>query len=215
MLVVITIMELIKKGAEADIYRMLWDGHDAIMKIRKPKSYRNAQLDTRIRHQRTVRESNTISTVRTFGIPTPLIYLVDAKKSAIIMQYVKGTTVQSLPDDLIINLSGTIGRLVGILHKNGIMHGDLTTSNFVYDSERNMVYMLDFGLSQNTLKSEDHAVDMRLIKEIFNSAHARIMDSSWKKLLQGYTSVVGYDRCSQIKQLVLEIEGRGRYATVV
>ncbi len=215
MLVVITIMELIKKGAEADIYHILWDGRDAIMKIRKPKSYRNTQLDTRIRHQRTVRESNIICAARTFGIPTPLIYLVDVKKSAIIMQYVKGVTVQSLSDDLIIYLSGTIGRLVGILHKNGIMHGDLTTSNFVYNQDRNILYMLDFGLSQNTQKPEDHAVDMRLIKEIFNSAHARIMNSSWKKLLQGYTSVVGYDRCAKIKQLVLEIEGRGRYATVV
>ena len=30
--------------------------------------------------------------------------------------------------------------------------------------------MIDFGLSQNTIKPEDHAVDLRLIKEILNSA---------------------------------------------
>lgn len=208
-------MELVKKGAEADIYRTLWNKQDAILKIRKPKSYRTAQLDVRLRRQRTVRESNVISFARSLGILTPLIYLVDVKNSAIIMQYVHGTTVQLLSDDLIIRLSHTMGRLVGILHKNGIMHGDLTTSNFVYDQIHDILYMIDFGLSQNTQKPEDHAVDMRLIKEIFNSAHAHIMTDSWKRLLQGYTSVVGYDRCSKIKQLVLEIEGRGRYATVV
>lgn len=208
-------MELLKKGAEADIYRTSWAGQDAILKIRKPKSYRAAQLDARIRRQRTARESNMISLARSLGIPTPLIYLVDAKNTAIIMQYVRGTTVQMLPDELIIRQSRTMGKLVGVLHKNGIMHGDLTTSNFVYDQTRDMLYMIDFGLSQNTHKPEDHAVDMRLIKEIFNSAHARVMSKSWTNLLQGYASVVRYDRLAKIKQLVMEIEGRGRYATVV
>ncbi len=61
--------------------------------------------------------------------------------------------------------------IVGIMHKNGIMHGDLTTSNFILS--KNKVYVIDFGLSQKTIKSEDHAVDLSLIKEILNSAHAK------------------------------------------
>ena len=42
------------------------------------------------------------------------------------------------------------------------MHGDLTTSNFIF--YKNQIYIIDFGLSQNSIKPEDHAVDLRLIK---------------------------------------------------
>ena len=203
---------LVKKGAEADIYRVTWDGRDAILKVRKPKGYRNPQLDARIRRQRTAREAQTISHVRSLGVPVPLVYMVDTRNSAIVMQYVKGVTVQGMPRDLIISMSRRMGRLAGILHKNGVMHGDLTTSNFVYDEERDRLHVIDFGLSQNTPRPEDHAVDMRLIKEILGSAHARVMDRSWGRILEGYASVVGRERCAGIVRLVAEIEGRGRYA---
>ena len=99
------------------------------------------------------------------------------------------------------------------MHKNGIMHGDLTTSNFLL--YQNRVYVIDFGLSQNTVKPEDHAVDLRLIKEILNSAHAEIMESSWNNFLLGYKSVVKSHVYSKILKLVSDIESRGRYATVV
>ena len=75
--------------------------------------------------------------------------------------------------------------------------------------------MIDFGLSQNSIKPEDHAVDLRLIKEILNSAHAKIMEPSWKNFLNGYKSVVGITYQTKIVKLVSEIESRGRYAQVV
>ena len=75
--------------------------------------------------------------------------------------------------------------------------------------------MIDFGLSQNTIKSEDHAVDLRLIKEILNSAHAKIMESSRKNFLIGYKSIVGTAYQTKIVKLVSDIESRGRYAQVV
>jgi TP53 regulating kinase-like protein len=103
--------------------------------------------------------------------------------------------------------------LVGTLHKNGVMHGDLTTSNFILF--KNTVFVIDFGLSQNTIKSEDHAVDLRLIKEILNSAHAKIMLPSWKNFLHGYKSIVGNAYYAKITKLVSDIESRGRYAEVV
>ena len=129
------------------------------------------------------------------------------------MQEIPGTPVHDLPNSKIIEISKEIGKLVGMMHKNGIMHGDLTTSNFIL--YRNKVYVIDFGLSQKTIKSEDHAVDLRLIKEILNSAHAKIMESAWKNFLSGYKSVVGLTNYAKITNLVSVIESRGRYATVV
>ncbi|KAF6247886.1 Kae1-associated kinase Bud32 [Nitrosopumilus sp. b3] len=206
-------MKLIKKGAEADIYQTIWQNSKAILKIRKVKNYRNPSLDTKIRKQRTIKESQMISHARTFGIPTPLVYFVNLEKSYIIMQEIPGTPVHDLSESKIIKLSKEIGKLVGKLHQNGIMHGDLTTSNFILF--KNMVYVIDFGLSQNTIKPEDHAVDLRLIKEILNSAHAKIMKNAWKNFLLGYKSVVGNSNYAKITKLVTEIESRGRYAEVV
>lgn len=206
-------MKLMKKGAEADIYQMMWQNSKAILKIRKPKNYRNSTLDSKICKQRTIKESQMLSQVKSFGIPTPLVYFVNLKNNSIIMQEIPGKPVHDLSESKIIELSKQIGKLVGMLHQNGVMHGDLTTSNFILF--QNTVYVIDFGLSQNTIKSEDHAVDLRLIKEILNSAHTKIMQSAWKNFLLGYKSIVGSTSFTKITKLVLDIESRGRYAQVV
>ena len=68
-------MKLIKKGAEADIYQTQWQNSKAILKIRKSKNYRNPLLDAKIRKQRTIKESQIISQVKSYGIPAPLSIL--------------------------------------------------------------------------------------------------------------------------------------------
>ena len=206
-------MKLIKKGAEADIYQTQWQSSKAILKIRKIKNYRNPALDSKIRKHRTIKESQILHQVKSVGISCPLVYFVNLKNSSITMQEIPGIPVHDLPNSKIITLSKDIGKIVGLMHKNGIMHGDLTTSNFIL--YQNRVYVIDFGLSQNTVKSEDHAVDLRLIKEILNSAHAQIMESSWKNFLIGYKSVIQSNVYFKILKLVSDIESRGRYATVV
>lgn len=210
---VIILMKLLKKGAEADIYSTNWNKNKAIVKIRKSKDYRNPELDNRIRKQRTQRESEILSQIKSFGIPSPIVYSVNPKNFTITMQEIPGKPVHDLPDKQIIQFSKQIGRLVGLMHKNGIMHGDLTTSNFLLYKTK--IFAVDFGLSQRTEKPEDFAVDLRLIKEILNSAHANIMEKTWKNFISGYSSAVGNARCTQILGLVSIIEGRGRYATVV
>lgn len=206
-------MKLVKKGAEGDLYLTKWNNQKAILKERKKKNYRNSSLDDRIRKQRTIRESQLISEVKDIGICTPLIYQVDRKNCSILMQHVEGTIVRDLSDSKLIKICKNIGNLVGILHKNGIMHGDLTTSNFLVCNGR--IFVIDFGLANKTRKPEDHAVDLRLFKEILNSAHAKVMKSAWSNFLQGYKKSVGNAYFSKVTKLVSVIESRGRYATVV
>ena len=206
-------MKLVKKGAEGDLYLTKWNNQKAILKARKKKNYRNSSLDDRIRKQRTIRESQLISEVKSIGICTPLIYQVDRKNCSILMQYVEGTIVRDLSDSKLIKICKNIGNLVGILHKNGIMHGDLTTSNFLVCNGR--IFVIDFGLANKTRKPEDHAVDLRLFKEILNSAHAKVMKNAWSNFLKGYKKTVGTTHFSKVTKLVSVIEGRGRYATVV
>ena len=206
-------MRLIKKGAEADIYTTNWKNSKAILKIRKTKNYRNQTLDSSLRKQRTIKESQTLSEVKSYGVPTPLVYFVNLEDSSILMQQIPGKPIHDLSNSKIISLLKQTGKIVGILHKNGVMHGDLTTSNFIFFKGK--IYLIDFGLSQKTNKPEDHAVDLRLIKEILNSAHATIMKKAWNNFLVGYKSVVGPLKFQKIINLVTIIEGRGRYATVV
>lgn len=205
-------MKLLKKGAEADIYSVNWKGRDAIKKIRKPKSYRNQVLDQKIRKQRTLREAEIISQVKSIGVCAPLILYVNPEQSTIIMQNIPGIPVHDLPEKKVIEHCKEIGKIVATLHKNRIMHGDLTTSNFI--SYKNRIYVIDFGLSQKTEKLEDNAVDLRLIKEILNSAHAKIMNKAWNNFLIGYKSIIG-NNYQKILKLVAVIESRGRYAKVV
>ena len=210
---VYTLLRLLKKGAEADIYLTLWDGKKAILKIRKKKDYRNEILDKKIRMQRTMRESEIISDTKSFGIISPLVYFVDRKKCEIYIQYIDGTLVKDLSNPKIIKTCEEIGRIVGLLHKNGIMHGDLTTSNFIM--QKGKVFVIDFGLAQRTDKMEDHAIDLRLFKEILNSAHTHIMEKAWASFLRGYKKMVGISRRNRVLMQVSVIESRGRYANVV
>ena len=206
-------MKLINRGAEADVYSTMWDKKKAILKIRKTKSYRNSLLDQKIRKQRTSRESQIISQVKSFGISTPLIYFMDINKCSILMQYIDGKIVRDLKGNDIVKVCSEIGQIVGTMHKNGIMHGDLTTSNFILDKKK--LFLIDFGLASRTEKPDDHAVDLRLFKEILNSAHAEVMEKSWKNFQKGYSKAVGMKYSKKILNLVAVIESRGRFATVV
>ena len=206
-------MKLIRKGAEGDLFLTTWNVKEAILKSRKKKDYRNSSLDYRLRKQRTIRESQIIAEVKEFGIRTPLIHFIDAKNCDIIMQKIDGVLVGELPNIKLVNVCKKIGKLVGIMHKNGIMHGDLTTSNFIQSKDQ--IFIIDFGLANRTFKSDDHAVDLRLFKEILNSAHAEIFEKAWPNFLSGYRLSVGSERFAKITNKVMIIESRGRYARVV
>lgn len=206
-------MKLLKKGAEGDIYLTKHDGKPAILKTRKKKSYRNTELDNKIRRQRTIREASIIAEAKLFGVLTPIIYQVNQNDCTILMQHIEGEPVWGLKGVRLVKACREIGKITGLLHKNGIMHGDLTTSNFIVDG--NKVYTIDFGLAQRTGKTEDLAVDLRLFKEILSSAHVEMMEKLWPSFLAGYKSAIGNDRFRKILNYVSIIESRGRYATVV
>ena len=68
------------------------------------------------------------------------------------------------------------------------MHCDLTTSNFILS--KNKLVTIDFGLANKTNKADDYAIDLRLLKEILNSAHVHIMRKAWTSFLSGYKAIV-------------------------
>lgn len=205
-------MMLIKRGAEADIYLDDWYDKRAVRKVRKPKGYRNKILDLEIRTKRTLHEAEMLSYAKRAGISSPLLYFVDARNAEIVMQYIKGKLVR----DLIaknLRLCKKMGIYAAKLHANNIVHGDLTTSNFIVNDSK--LVLIDFGLAYHSDRTEDKAVDIRLIKEIMSSAHASVFKEAFENFIEGYESIAGKQLTSKVISKVAEIERRGRYARVV
>lgn len=148
------------------------------------------------------------------GVPTPLIYLVDVQNAAIIMEYVDGKQIKQLMDEVTERerrqLCFRIGRLIGLLHNHGMVHGDLTTSNMILGSGDNM-YFVDFGLGEKTVELEARAVDLHLMKRALQSTHFESADRCMPKVVEGYASIVGIESCKKIVEKIRSIERRGRY----
>lgn len=208
-------MKLIYRGAEADVYSGDWAGERAIYKFRKPLPYRLPALDAEIRSQRTSREAQLLHDSKSAGVRSPSLYYVSAVESLIVMQEMSGRRLKIVLESNeggSRGVSSDFGEAVGRLHSAGMMHGDLTTSNVIVDESG--VCLIDFGLALRSTKVEDHAVDLRLIKETLVGAHPRIASSVMGSFLEGYAGVVGEKRSKEVSRKLSEIERRGRYARV-
>ena len=173
-----------------------------VFKRRIRKRYRIKEIDERIRRERTRREARIISEARRKGIPTPVI--LDIFDYTLVMERIEGNLVGEV---ITPRISERIGELVGILHRNGIIHGDLTTSNLILGSD-NILYLIDFGLSSFDSSIEARGVDVHVF---FQSLSATC--ESWKELKESF--IKGYTRtlpdATQVLTRVSEIERRGRY----
>ncbi len=207
-------MQLIKKGAEASLYLAEWHGRKAILKKRLPKNYRPSALDEQIRNYRTVHEPQLMHEAKKAGVSTPTIFLVDAKEATIVMEFIEGRQIKQLLGDVSAeerqSLCLKIGGLIGGLHKNGIIHGDLTTSNMIL-SPKGKIFFVDFGLGEKTRELEAMGVDLHLMKRALQSAHFRFAEECFKAVVKGYSKVLGAEAAKNVLDKIREIERRGRY----
>jgi TP53 regulating kinase and related kinases len=207
-------VKLLFRGAEADIFTGDWKGSEAVFKFRKPLPYRLPELDDEIRGQRTVHEAQIIRDARSAGVSVPYLYYVSPSESLIVMQFIEGPRLKTRLEaaEHPRETAEDFGKAVGMLHHGGIMHGDLTTSNVIANEDG--LHLIDFGLSTHSLRVEDHAVDLRLIKETLIGAHSEVSSVVLSAFLRGYASVVGERRMKEVSRKLTEIERRGRYARV-
>ena len=207
---------IIKKGAEANLYLEEWHDRKVIMKRRLPKRYRIQELDEEIRSQRTIHEPHLIHKAKEAGVPTPTIFMVDVAEANIIMEYVDGKQVKQVLNDLPpeerLRLSRHIGGLIGRLHKRGIIHGDLTTSNMILTSHGKVVFV-DFGLGERSKELETRGVDLHLMKRAFQSTHYKYAKECFEAVMEGYAEVVGEEEAKNVLEKIREIERRGRYVS--
>jgi TP53 regulating kinase and related kinases len=211
-------LKLLYRGAEADVLKGEWCGRPAVYKVRRPLLYRLPELDKLIRSQRTVREAQMIHQSKLAGVSAPHLYYLSPQEALLVMEFVEGERLKTLlleeglARGRVTALGEGFGRSIARLHAAGIMHGDLTTSNVLADGD--VLSLIDFGLAIHSQRLEDHAVDLRLIKETLTGAHNEVSKRFMKSLLSGYSSVLGTARAEAVTRKLAEIERRGRYARV-
>jgi len=205
---------LIKKGAEASLYLTDWHGRKVIMKKRLPKKYRPPKLDEQIQTYRTIHEPQLMHEAKKAGVPTPTIFLVDVKNATIIMEFIEGKQVKQLLSEVTKgerqSLCLKIGELIGRLHEYGIIHGDLTTSNMILDSE-GKIFFVDFGLGEKTKELEARGVDLHLMKRALQSTHFSFTEECFDAVIRGYSKVLCAEIVKNILDKTKDIERRGRY----
>ena len=207
-------MVLLRKGAEAELYQESWYDLRIMRKVRTVKAYRHPKLDLKIRQSRTGREAQIMHEAKGSGVPTPLIFMVDMTSTTITMQYIEGSRVKDLLYFLSskkrMHLCFQIGQLIGRLHRNRIIHGDLTTSNMII-SETGKLFFIDFGLSEHSEELEKRGVDLLLMKRAFYSTHYLFAFECFKAVTEGYAMEIGEEACKNVVERVNKIAKRGRY----
>lgn len=206
---------LYKRGAEADLYLDEWHDRKVIIKMRVPKSYRHPKLDLKLRTSRTIREAEILHEAKKASVPTPTIYFVDEKEAKLVIEYINGTRIKEHFEKLnhvdLNRICQDIGMKIGLLHKAGLIHGDLTTSNMIITRDQK-IFLIDFGLSFHSQDNEDRGVDIHLMKRALGSTHYKSANSCMKSIINGYAKIMNKDIMKKILDRVNEIEDRGRYS---
>lgn len=123
-------------------------------------------------------------------------------------------------------LAVTIGHVVGTMHCNHIIHGDLTTSNLllVGKPEDCCIAVIDFGLASIDETAEDKGVDLYVLERALISTHPStepLFEAILSSYREAYVSGSGGkgNRGGAVADEVLrkldEIRMRGRKRTMV
>ncbi|OYT41518.1 MAG: Kae1-associated kinase Bud32 [Candidatus Aenigmarchaeota archaeon ex4484_224] len=203
-------MKIFYIGAEAILYLKKESGKKILVKERIKKGYRIKEIDLKLRKFRTRREARLLKK-SSFLISVPKVLKVDEKKFKIFMEFIEGERLREIINKLskkeMEKICFEIGKIVGKLHSNDIIHGDLTTSNMILFKRK--IYLVDFGLGFFSNKVEDKAVDLSVLKETLKSTHYKFLKVCWTNIVKGYKKE--YKDADKILRRLDEIEKRGRY----
>ncbi|MFA6225122.1 MAG: bifunctional N(6)-L-threonylcarbamoyladenine synthase/serine/threonine protein kinase [Methanoregula sp.] len=189
-----------KRGAEA----VITFHQDLAEKMRVSKRYRVTALDKRLIAERTRAEARLIHAARKGGVPTPI--MSDITADTIIMEGIEGTLLtHALHESSVMEA----GRMVGKLHKAGIMHGDLTTSNLILRKSDGKCVLIDFGLAQTTTEIEQRGVDIHVLFQTLESTAPEHAEALKAAFVAGYAET--FDGAADVIHREHEIELRGRY----
>jgi TP53 regulating kinase-like protein len=113
-------------------------------------------------------------------------------------------------------LAREIGACIGRLHREHIIHGDLTTSNMMVvrkDKCFGKLYFIDFGLSHVAQTPEDKGVDLYVLERAILSTHPN-SQKLFEDILVSYMSTYKSGG-KEVSKKFEEVRARGRKRTMV
>lgn len=195
-------MEVIGNGAEAIVY------HDdgKVLKKRISKSYRIKEIDNKLISFRTSREYNVLKKLKDFSF-VPRVF--SKKDATISMEYISGKRLRDVIDENNFkSILNEVSNIISSIHNNHIIHGDLTTSNFVYEDKTGRIVLIDFGLSFTSHKVEDQAVDIHLFRQAFESTHNFFFKEAFDYFFLEYVNKI--NNPDEFKERFEIVQSRGR-----
>ncbi|MEC8339293.1 MAG: KEOPS complex kinase/ATPase Bud32 [Nanoarchaeota archaeon] len=192
-------MEKLSVGAESEIIII---DNKTLRKIRLGKKYRHELLDIKLRRSRTKREYKILEKLHEKNVNIPKPYNINLKETYIDFEYLKGDVLKKVLDkEKLIEAF----KQICLLHKQEIVHGDLTTLNMLYAN--NKVYLIDFGLSGFSDNVEERGVDLNLFFTCIKNEHPNFHYLK-EDLLQIYKKEL--KEGEEVIKRLEEIELRGR-----
>lgn len=196
--------KILSRGAEAVIYKK----NNFVIKKRIKKSYRISEIDEKIRKLRTRGEAKIIQRLEKV-IPVPKVLKASEKTKEIEIEFINGKKLSENLDKFSLNeqkkIARQIGKNVSLMHDANVIHGDLTTSNLILKDDE--IYFIDFGLGFHSVKFEDRAVDLHLLKQALEAKHFKNFEILFGEILKNYKPK---NRERILKQLE-KVEKRRRY----
>ncbi|NWF94661.1 MAG: Kae1-associated kinase Bud32 [Candidatus Thorarchaeota archaeon] len=200
-------------GAESEILRAELSGRPLIIKQRSGKPYLLKQMDDCLRRNRTSRECKMLTYARRLGVPTPAVHSVDLSRCQIVMDFIPGEQLKQIPgtksEAELRKLCEEFGRLIAVLHRGNVVHGDPTTSNVIVD-DASKLWMVDFGLAEWNATVEMKGVDLHLIRRAIETTHWDFQETMLDSTLDGYVRAAGGE-AEEVLLRMDEIRERGRY----
>lgn len=207
------------QGAESRIWTGQVMNRNAIKKERFEKTYRNKQLDERLTKERTRAEIRSLIKLKEsncrFSELLPTIYFTSNRE--IIMSEIENaktinefTKLNKFEDSKW--FYDELGRTIAEIHKLNLIHGDLTTTNFLICSNKQIV-PIDFGLAQFNGSIEDIAVDLYVLeRSLLTNDYEHY--KGFEIILSSYQKEMG-KRANEIMCKLDEVRLRGRKRSMI
>ena len=203
-------LKLLHEGAEATVTAGKWMGKPAVLKMRRPRSYRHPDLDRRLTRSRLSVEVRVLGRLQQSGFSSPSLYDCDIEESWILISRIDGRPLYEAISDgsAGIDVMENIGALIRRLHEEDISHGDLTTHNILIDEMGNLS-LIDFGLARVSPELEHMGLDLQVLNECLTASHSEL-GGAVDAMLGGYIDA-GNNEAANVVSRFETIRGRVRY----
>lgn len=169
---------LLHLGAEAEVRSGIWLGISAVKKKRLPRTWRHPDLDRTLTRRRLDAECRAMRRLSTCDIQIPSILQLDRATHTLVMSRLPGRPLIELLRegvDEVENMLSKVGMMIRQMHRQGVVHGDLSTNNILWDKDTPA--LVDLGLSRLTTEIEHFGIDLHVLQEILSGSHPEYEDA--------------------------------------